>query len=386
MLDVTHFLAGPYVSMLLADMGAEVIKVERPEGDESRKIAPIISDVIGTCFLASNRNKKGITLNLATAEGADIFKRLVKVSDVVVENFRPGTFARLGISYDELSRVNPGIIMTSVSGFGQYGPYSHRTALDIVAQAMGGLMSYTGYPDGPPTRTGNAMGDFLGGLFGAYGTLAALHYRERTGKGQWVDSSMHDAVVAVLENAVTNYMALGEVWQRDGSRTRGNAPYNAYEAKDGWLVIGVTGNVLWARFAKAMGREELASDPGFGSDTARRQNVNLVDEVVSGWVKTHTVAEVIAICDEAGVPCGPVLSVDQVPDDPQVKARRMVEKVDYPGAGPVWLSGVCPKLSATPGAVYAPPPTLGQHNEEVYGKLLGFDRNYIKDLHDRKVI
>lgn len=385
-IDFTRMLAGPYCGMLLADMGAEVIHVERPGvGDESRSFAPFI-DGVGTCYLASNRNKKGITLNLKTERGIELFKELVKISDIMVENNRPGTMERFGIGYDVLSKINPGIIVTSVSGFGQSGPYSQRVAYDLVAQAMGGLMSFTGYPDSPPTRTGNAMGDFLGGLFATIGTLAALHYREKTGKGQWVDAAMVDAVIAVLENAITNYMGLGEVLQRNGSRIRGNAPYNCYEASDGWVVIGVSGDIVWPRLAKAMGREDMITDPRFSHVEARVKNVNQVDAIVGEWTSKRSTSDIVSILEKAGVPCAPVLSIDQVAQDPHVRAREMVVKVDYPGIPPVYLSGICPKLSLTPGTVDCPPPTLGQHNEEIYCGLLGLAPSELEELKAQGVI
>jgi len=378
--EFTRMLAGPFCGMLLADMGAEVIRIEMPNvGDESRSFAPFINGV-GTCYLASNRNKKGITLNLKEPRGVDVFKRLVAISDVVVENNRPGTMDRYGIGYKALAEVNPGIILTSVSGFGQYGPYSQRVAYDLVAQAMGGLMSYTGYPDTPPTRTGNPMADFLGGLFGAVGTLSALHYRKRTGRGQHVDSAMLDAVIAVLENVVTNYKGLGEVIRRNGSRIRGNAPYNCYEAKDGYVVIGVSGDAVWPRLCTAMGREDLIAHPLYGTVPQRVKNVDSVDREVQAWTSTLPVGEIVALLEKAGVPCGPVYSVDQLVEDPHVREREMVIEADYPGVGPVALSGIVPKLSLTPGRVRTAPPTMGQHNNEVYGELLGMAAAEIQEL------
>lgn len=384
--EFTRMLAGPFCGMLLADMGAEVIHIEMPKmGDESRSFAPFL-DGVGTCYLASNRNKKGITLNLKDPRGVAIFKRLVAIGDVVVENNRPGTMDRFGIGYKTLAEINPRIILTSVSGFGQYGPYSQRVAYDLVAQAMGGLMSYTGYPDTPPTRTGNPMADFLGGLFAAFGTLAALHYRQRTGVGQHVDSAMLDAVIAVLENVITNYVGLGEVIKRSGSRIRGNAPYNCYKAKDGYVVIGVSGDIIWPRLCSAMGREDLIDNPLYRTVQDRVNNVDAVDREVEAWTLTLSVNAIVAILEKAGVPCGPVYTVDQLVADPHVKAREMVVEVDYPGVGPVALSGITPKLSLTPGKVRSAPPTLGQHNEEIYCGLLGMSEAELRELREDGVI
>lgn len=385
-LGVTRMLAGPYAEMLLADMGAEVIHIELPGvGDDSRHFAPLINGE-GSCFIASNRNKKSITLDLRKEEGKEVFKDLVKISDIVFENNRPGTMDKWGIGYKQLKQINPGIIMTSISGFGQYGPYKDRAGLDIIAQAMGGLMFMTGEKDGPPTRTGNAMGDFLGALFAVYGTLSALYYREKTGQGQHVDAALLDSVIAVLENVIPNYSTLGTITTRMGSRIPGVAPYNRYRAKDGYVVIGVSSNVLWERFAKAIGKPELIDDPRFSSPSLRVSNVDEVDRITQEWVSTKTVDEVVEILNDAGVICGPIYSVDQLIEDPHIKAREMVVEIEHPVIGKYKDSGITPKLSLTPGSVDSPPPLLGQHNDEIYRGLLGYSDEKVKALKEKGVI
>lgn len=385
-LGVTRMLAGPYAEMLLADMGAEVIHIELPGvGDDSRHFAPLINGE-GSCFIASNRNKKSITLDLRKEEGKEVFKDLVKISDIVFENNRPGTMDKWGIGYKQLKQINPSIIMTSISGFGQYGPYKDRAGLDIIAQAMGGLMFMTGEKDGPPTRTGNAMGDFLGALFAVYGTLSALYYREKTGQGQHVDAALLDSVIAVLENVIPNYSTLGTITTRMGSRIPGVAPYNRYRAKDGYVVIGVSSNVLWERFAKAIGKPELIDDPRFSSPSLRVSNVDEVDRITQEWVSTKTVDEVVEILNDAGVICGPIYSVDQLIEDPHIKAREMVVEIEHPVIGKYKDSGITPKLSLTPGSVDSPPPLLGQHNDEIYRGLLGYSDEKVKALKEKGVI
>ncbi|MDQ0155010.1 CaiB/BaiF CoA transferase family protein [Robertmurraya andreesenii] len=385
-LGATRMLAGPYVEMLLADMGAEVLHIELPgQGDDSRYFAPLINGE-GSCFIASNRNKKSITLDLRTEEGQEIFRELAQNSDIVVENNRPGTMDKWNIGYESLKEINPGIIMTSVSGFGQTGPYRNRAGLDIIAQAMGGLMFMTGQEDGPPTRVGNAMGDFLVGLYAVYGTLTALYYREKTGQGQHVDAALLDSVIAVLENVIPNYVALGKVTSRIGSRIPGIAPYNIYKAKDGYVVIGVSSNTLWERFTNVIGRTELQEDPRFATPSLRVKNVEELDVITQNWVSQKTVEETVSILNEAGVICGPVYSVDQMIQDPHVIAREMAADLEHPIAGKLKVSGVTPKLSLTPGIIETAPPTLGQHNEEVYKGLLGISEDRLKTLTERGVI
>lgn len=383
---VTRMLAGPYTEMLLGDMGAEVLHIELPnQGDDSRHFAPLINGE-GSCFLAANRNKKSITLNLRTEEGQKIFKELITKTDIVIENNRPGTMAKWNIGYEQLREINDGIIMTSVSGFGQTGPYALRPGMDIIAQAMGGVMSLTGMKDGPPLRTGNALADFLGGLFGVYGTLSALHFKEKTGKGQHVDVALLDSIIAVLENVIPNYTALNKVTLRDGSRIPGVAPYNQFKALDGYVVIGVSSNVLWERFTKVIGKPELVNDERFNSALARIENVDLVDNIAQKWVGNQKVEDVVEQLNAVGVTCAPVYTVEDIVQDPHVLARNMVPEVKHPIAGTFRMSGITPKLSVTPGEVYSPAPALGQHNEEIYEGLLGYSKDQLKEWKEKGVI
>ncbi len=372
-LGATKMLAGPFAEMLLADMGAEVLHVELPgRGDDSRHLNPLINGV-GTSFIAVNRNKKSISLDLRKPEGQQIFRDLAKISDVVIENNRPGTMDRWNIGYKRLKEVNPGLVMTSLSGYGQKGPYSSWPGLDIIAQARGGLMSFNGLKGGPPTRTGNAIGDFLGGMFAVYGTLSALHYKQRTGKGQHVDTALVDCIAACLENAITNYSAMGIVLEPEGSRIIAVAPYTTFKTKDGrYVVIGANNKNLWQRLTKVIGRPELARHPDFANAADRVKNVDEVERIVQEWVGQHTTEEAVDILNKAGVVCGKVNDLADVVNDDYLLSREMIVEIDDPALGRYKVAGVTPKLSLTPGSVETPSPAIGQHNDEIYRGLLHF--------------
>lgn len=385
-LGATRLLAGPYATMLLADMGAEVITIELPGvGDENRKANPVVNGVIGTCWLASNRNKKSLGIDLATREGQEIFKDLAKISDIVIENNRPGTMDKWNLGYEDLKKINPGIIMASISGFGQYGPYGNRVGNDICGQAGGGLMAITGELDGPPLRAGNAMADFIGGYNAVYAVLTALYYKEKTGKGQYIDIALTDGIMSVLENLMPNYDLLGWVPKREGSRLLGFSPWNSFLAKDGFVVIGATSDHLWIRLRNVMGRQDLADDPLFATTQLRRQNADNTERVVQEWVSGLTVDEVVEALVEAGVPCSRVQDAASLATDLQVQAREMLVEMEYPGVGKYRVNGIVPKLSLTPGQVYAPAPTLGQHTEEILKGLLNYSDEKLKELDEKSV-
>ena len=385
-LEVGRALAGPLAGMFLADMGAKVIKIEIPRiGDESRYWAPQAKG-IGTFFLAVNRNKKSITLNLKSEKGVKIFRDLVKKSDIVIENNRVGMMTRLGIDYENLKRIRPEIIFTSLSGFGQTGPYASLPAYEIIAQAMGGMMDLTGFPDGPPLRTGPGLGDILAANSAVYGTMLALYHREKTGYGQHVDASIFESVISALENVITNYDTLGLVATRMGSRVRTVAPYNSYKAKDGYIVIGVCNDDQWGRLAKAMGFNELNQSQEFKENLSRVDNVDKIDHIVQEWVGRKTVQEVIETLQDSGVPCGTIFSIDQLIKDPQFKEREMSQKVSYDGLGSFKVVGITPKLSLSPGGIYSNPPKLGQHNNELLSRMLSYSDNKIKTLEKEKII
>jgi crotonobetainyl-CoA:carnitine CoA-transferase CaiB-like acyl-CoA transferase len=386
--DLTRVIAGPFATTILGDMGAHIIKIELPgRGDDARYGYPAV-DGVPIAFLALNRNKQGITLDIRKPRGAELFRELVRHADVVVENFSAGTMARWGFDYAALSAINPRLIYAALSGFGQTGPYAQRTSYDIIAQAMGGLMELTGYPDGPPTRGGGALGDFIGGVYLAVGILCALHYRNRSGKGQMVDVSNMDAVFSMLDNWPTVTGVTGRLPQRTGNRHPFTAPYDCFHAKDGYVVIGVGNTPLFRTLMTAIGKPELGRDPRFKSAPARLQNHDEVHEVVGEWVKQHTVAEILQVLgtDGANVPCAPVMTVDRLLADPHLRARDMVVELMHGTLGRIPVPGVPFKLSESPGAVEQLGPELGQYNREIYCGLLGLSETDLSQLQADGVI
>ena len=370
-LDLTQHIAGPFAGQMLADMGAEVIKVERPgTGENARLSAPIING--HSLYIAMyNRNKKAITLNLLSPGGQDIFKELVRKSHLVLENFRPGVMASFGFDYENLKKVKSDIILVSVSGFGQTGPYSLRPAYDPIIQAMAGYMEITGYPDRPPVKTGAAAADFITGLYASIGALLALMHHQRTGEGQMVDVAMLDAVASTLEFFIPNYLMTGEVKTRTANLNPLNAPSNSFKAKDGYVYAHASTDEQWQHLVAAIGRPELADEPCFKTRADRRKHRDETNAVVDEWASRHTVAEVVAAMDKAGVPCGPVNTIPQVAEDPQLRSREMIREVEYGALGKVPVMGPVVRLSRTPAQIVSGPPLLGQDNKDVYCGLLG---------------
>jgi CoA:oxalate CoA-transferase len=386
--DLTRVIAGPFATTLLGDMGATIIKVELPgRGDDARYGYPAV-DGVPIAFLALNRNKKGVTLDLRKPLGAAVFLKLVSHADVIVENFAPGTMARWGLDYSVLSEINPRVIYAALSGFGQSGPYSQRTSYDIIAQAMGGLMSITGFPDGPPTRGGGSLGDFIGGVFTAVGILCALHYRDRSGKGQMVDVSNMDAIFSLLDNWPTVYGVTGQLPQRTGNRHPFTAPYDCFQATDGYVVVGVGNSQLFRTLVEAIGKPELGRDPRFKSPGARLERHDEVNRLIGDWVKDRTVAEVMRVLgpDGANIPCAPVMTMDRLLSDPHLRAREMVVELAHQQLGQIPVPGVPFKLSESPGKVEHLGPNLGQHNDEIYRGLLGLSEGELSELQANGVI
>lgn len=371
-LDLTRVLAGPFCTMMMADMGAEVIKIEEAgKGDDTRQMGPFQNGE-SAYYMNLNRNKKGVTLNLKHPRGKELFLGLVRRADIVVENYRPGTMEKLGLGYEDLKAVNPRIIYAAISGFGHTGRYRMRPGYDIISQAMSGLMSTTGWPGGEPTRTGTAMGDVLGGLSAAIGILAAVHSRGRTGLGQKVDVALVDSCVASLEIINMIYLVEGRVPARIGNRYESTYPYDSFRAKDGSLVIGTANDKLWRNLCGAMERPDLAEDPRFLTVKDRVAHHAELKPLIEEWTTTLTVDEVYAKVDGAGVPCAPILSIDQVVADPHIAGdREMFVPLEHPKAGKTVITGSHIKLSDTPPKVRTPSPALGEHNASVFGELLG---------------
>jgi len=391
-LDFSRVFAGPLCGMLLADMGADVIRVDSPRGEIDRTYALRGPDGETLTFKAINRGKKGITLRLNSEEGAAILEELARHSDVIIHNFVAGTALAEKLNYDRLKKINPGIVVASITGYGQYGPYAERVCLDYVTQAKSGIMALTGFPGNPPTRTSVAFVDFGTGLSAALGILLALYHREKTGMGQAVDTALFDTA-SFLSQAVGALMA-SVVYGRDVSeriyKRGGNFGWSSYmnclEAKDGWVMITPTSDGLWQRFVKVIGGEELTDDPRFQTDQARGENAAIIDGIVKRWVAQRTVDEVVNTLQGAGVPCEPVNTMYQLLDDPQVKAREMIVYADHPELGRIPLPGNPIKLSMTAGRIGAHAPKLGEHNEEIYGKLLGFNQEKLAQLKRRGII
>ena len=394
-LDLTRVLAGPYATMILRDLGAEVIKIERPGvGDEARGVGPFKNSV-SLYFMSINRGKKSITLNLRTERGKEIFLDLVKQSDIVIENFRPGAMKRLGLDYESIKSHNPKIIYAACSGFGQTGPYSTRGAYDMIIQAMGGIISITGEPGRPPVRVGASIADMTAAMYTVIGILSALHHRERTGEGQLVDVAMLDCQVAILENAIARYLSTGEVPQPLGSRHSSFTPFEAFETQDGYedgftrvnhVVLAIGNNNLWAKFCSEVGCPELVHDERFKTNALRTEHYDELRPILANIMKTRTTDQWIEEMEKVGIPCGPINTIDKVVQQPQIQAREMIVEVEHKSAGKVKMAGIPIKLSATPGKVEAPAPDLGEHTSEVLSGLLGLSDEEVAKLREDDVI
>jgi len=385
-LDLTRVLAGPFAGMVLADLGAQVIKIEDPgKGDDARAFGPFRNGV-SAYFASVNRGKKSLTLDLRGAAGRDLFLRLVERADILIENFRPGVMARLGLDYPRLRERNPRLIYAAVSGFGQTGPYAHRPAYDAVIQAMGGIMSLTGEEGGPPVRVGVSIGDIAAALCAVIGILGALHHRDATGEGQMVDVAMLDCQVGILENAIARYFVGGEVPRRLGTRHPSITPFQAFETADGFVVLAIGNDRLWQTFCEVLGRSDLAADERFATNPLRTRNYAELLPAMQKILRAHPTAWWLEEMEHAGIPCGPINAIDQLAADPQVLAREMIQEVIDPAAGPMKMAGVPIKLSATPGAIAGPAPALGEHTDEILTRLLGLDAAALARLHAKGVV
>ena len=366
-------LAGPFCTALLADLGADVVKIEAPgRGDDARYFAPFRKGE-SAYFLLINRGKKSVTLNLKDSRGIALLHRMAESADVVVENFRPGVAARLGAGYDTLSHINPRLVYASISGFGQDGPLAHRPAYDIIAQAMSGLMSMTGAPDGPPTRVGESYGDLCAGLFASWSILAALRGRENSGRGQHLDIAMTDSLFSMMVTALSLQLYGDEPPTRIGNRHPMSSPYDAYPAQDGYVIIASANEAMFTRFAEKIGRPDLPSDPRFEKDNRRVANEPALRVIITEWTGARTVAEVVAALDEAGVPASPVLSVAEAVASEHVEARGLLATAMHPVAGEIPLVRQPVLFSDAPRTAPKPAPLLGQHNDEVLGAILAND-------------
>jgi len=393
-LDLTRALAGPYCTMMLGDLGADVIKVERPgRGDESRGWGPpFVGEPYGpypgesAYFIAANRNKRSITINLKSTEGQAIVRQLAQASDALVENFRTGALDRMGLGYEDLRTLNPGLVYCSISGYGRTGPYAERPGYDFIIQAEGGLMGIIGPEEGPPYRVGVPIVDITSGMFAATAILAALRARDVTGEGQLVDISLLDAQVALLANVASNYL-VGEAEPcRLGNAHPNIAPYEAFRARDRWFALAAANQRQWATLCEVIERPDLMDDPRFATNGTRVSNRPALAEVLGEVFAARDAEEWLAALRGAGLPCGPINAVPDVFEHPQAPARNLALETRHPTAGPVRLTGFPYKLSETPAEVRKPPPTLGQHTEEVLLELLGYSAEELTSLREQEAI
>lgn len=388
-LDLSRVLSGPYCTMNLADMGARVIKVEQPgTGDDTRGFGPPFLNGESTYFMSVNRNKESITLNMKHPEGQKLLWQLVERADVLIENFRPGVMARLGFSYEACRARNPRLIYCAISGFGQSGnpAFVKKPGYDLVIQGLGGIQSVTGEKNGPPFKSGAAIADIISGMLAFQGILLALLARVRTGAGQQVDISMLDGQVSFLTFLAGIYFATGRIPSRVGNQHQSIVPYATFAAKDGYLNIAVGNEGLWEAFCEVLGTPELRHEPRFATNALRVTHRAELETIIDPMLQQRTVLEWVTALDKAGIPCGEVLSIGQVLEHPQVKAREMVVELNHPVAGPMKVTGVPVKLSETPGSVETPPPFLGQHTVSTLQDVLGLSVETIESLRAQGVL
>ncbi|MBP2079904.1 CaiB/BaiF CoA transferase family protein [Oceanobacillus polygoni] len=388
-LELGNIVAAPFAGKLFAEFGAEVIKVEEPTNGDPLRNWRVMHKDTSVWWHVQARNKKSITVNMRKEKGQEIIKSLVKDVDVVLENFKPGTIERWGLGYNVLKKINPSIILTRISGYGQTGPYREKAGFGSVAEAVGGLRYLTGYPELPPVRVGIAIGDMVAGLYAVIGTLMALRSREhdKNKLGQEVDVALYESVFSLLEGMLPEYDLTGTIRERTGSTLPGVAPSNSYKCSNGsYIVIGGNGDSIFQRLMVAIDREDLANNPEYATNQGRVKNVEFIDGVIQSWASKHTIEEVQLILDEASVPASPIYSIKDIMNDEHYKAREMIQEIELDDGMRLVTPGIVPKLSQTPGKIEWNGPKLGEHNEEIYKEFLDFSYNDFKKLKEEGVI
>ena len=379
-LDCSQILAGPYCSMLLADMGADVVKIEKPSGgDDTRRMGPPFLEGESAAFLAMNRNKRSVVLDFKHADGVAAMRRMLADSDVIIENYRAGVMGRLGLDYDSVRELNPGIIYCSISGFGRTGPYAERAGFDLIAQGMSGVMSFTGIQGSPPVKVGVPMADLNAGLYSAYGILSAYIHKLTSGEGQYLEVSIMEAALAYTVWESASYFATGNVPPPLGSAHRLSAPYQALRTADGHITIGAPNQSNWERLCKAMGREDLLADESYKDNAVRLMNREALEKDLEETFETRSTREWCEVLDASGVPAGPIYDMEQVWADEQVQARGMDVTLEHPKVGSIRNIGLAAKLYGSPGRIHSPAPLMGQHTREVLEES-GFNKMEIEGL------
>lgn len=386
-LDLTRVLAGPYCTMLLADLGARVIKVEKPlTGDDSREFGPFKNN-LSAYFISVNREKESITVDLKKPAGVELIRRFIAKADVLVENFRPGTMEKLGLGYEELQKINPQLIYAASSGFGHTGPWQNKPCYDMIAQAMGGIMSVTGWPDTPPARVGASIGDIVAGMFTAIGINAALYQRTINGKGQKIDVAMLDGQLAILENALARYFIDGKSPTPLGTRHPTITPFQAFKTSDSWIIVAVGNDKIWTSFCKTLGLEKLIDDERFRTNPLRCQHINELVPQLETIFNQKSTAEWQEILEQAQIPCTPISQIADLIENPQLIAREMFVKTEYPGMGEMTVAGNPIKMSSfTESGRRSNAPLLGEQNEIVIKDFLGYTEEEYAKLKNDKVI
>jgi len=384
-------LAAPTATMFLADLGAEVIHIEPPQGDDAREFGPFVGEPgknRSGYFISLNRNKKSMVLDLRQDKGKRILEELIRKSDILVENYRPSTMRKLGFGWKEIQEINPRIIYASICGFGHDSlpGYDSRPSYDVVAQGYSGLMSITGPEEGTPCRVGSSIGDIIAGHQAAIGILAALRYRERTGRGQHYDGSMVDGLFAVLENAVIRYTTTDEIPEPLGSRHPSITPFQGFRTKDSWIIIAIGNDLLWAKFCRLIDRPDLSEDSRFQTNPLRTQNVKELIPILEVEFQKKTTKEWMALLGAADLPHSPINNIREICEDPNIRYRRMLVEMEQPGVGKVRIAGSPIHLSETPGEVYSPAPLLGQHSEEILEDVLGYSKEAVDQLQREGII
>lgn len=385
--DLSHVLAAPTTSMILADLGAEVIHIEPPRGDDAREFGPFVDDQ-SAYFISINRNKKSVVIDLKKEEGKETLKDFIKISDVVLENFRPTTMEKMGFSYEEIKKINPKIIYASICGFGHdtLAEYKEKPAYDMVAQAYSGLVSITGPSGGPPCRVGTSVGDIVAGHQCAIAILAALWYREKSGIGQKIDISMVDGLVYILENAIVRYTVTGEVPKPLGTMHPTITPFQGYKTKDEWIIVPLGNDQLWTKFCEMIGRIDLLDNPKFKTNKLRTENRDELNEILNRIFESKSLKEWEEMFEQNGLPYSPINTIDKVVNDPVVNYRKMIVEVKQPKVGKMKIAGSPFKMSETPGSVWAPAPLLGEHTKEVLKNILNYPDDKIEELRNKGVV